>query len=505
MATPHEPGTCRERARGALREFGEVLEGRRDASGGGRLWGSYGAGLLFTAPAAIAVEVEAAESGGSRVRVRVIGEETSPAEEETGAQAGERTTETKLEELAAELCAEIASERPVGRVSTIVRIAERVGFDLPALGFELHRDERWRDLEIVFLMAGSLAIFAAVTILVVNSEYGDGTESISPVLGPLGLGLFVSKALIRIGRSFSAGRPASLPTTVGRQRLSADRGLRVRMVATLVLGVGIPVGAVVTFMMLVPHGWMYIAFGLLLAAGGSAAERSSRRRKRGPRAPEGDVTVMVARLCMRADMTVPQAVTERGPVPTAWTSDGRLHVTESLLDLLEPPEVEAVLAHELAHLAHRDAGVMELATAPSRLLLALVAICVNPGRLAYSFDLREKAGWVLLAVVCVPPAFVLGWSSRLLGLGLSRAREYAADASAVTLTGRPSALASALLKLHGAGQQVPRADLREAEADSALCIVDVRASRLGQLLRTHPPIDERVARLERMEERLQAR
>jgi len=109
----------------------------------------------------------------------------------------------------------------------------------------------------------------------------------------------------------------------------------------------------------------------------------------------------------------------------------------------------------------------------------------------------------MIGLVYVPTGFVLGWSSRLLGLGLSRVREYAADATAATLTGAPSALASALIKLDRSQSGIPRRDLREVEALSALCIVQVGTSRLGRLLHTHPPIDERVARLERMEGRLQ--
>jgi heat shock protein HtpX len=105
----------------------------------------------------------------------------------------------------------------------------------------------------------------------------------------------------------------------------------------------------------------------------------------------------------------------------------------------------------------------------------------------------------------VPPAFVLGWGSRLLGLGLSRAREHSADAAAASLTGHPSALASALLKLDAALPKIPRRDLRELTGRRPPCIVDVRPSRSGRPLRTHPATTERVARLERMEARLQLR
>ncbi len=79
-------------------------------------------------------------------------------------------------------------------------------------------------------------------------------------------------------------------------------------------------------------------------------------------------------------MSAPEVVIEHEPVVTAWTSGGRVHLTVALLESLDSHELEAVLAHELAHLAHRDAAVMDVATAPSRLLLGGVAVCRHPER-----------------------------------------------------------------------------------------------------------------------------
>jgi heat shock protein HtpX len=110
----------------------------------------------------------------------------------------------------------------------------------------------------------------------------------------------------------------------------------------------------------------------------------------------------------------------------------------------------------------------------------------------------------LVLVLCVPPAFVVGWISRLSVLGMSRAREFSADAAAAMLCGRPSALASALVKLDRGRDWAPRADLRQVEAYAVLCIVGNNRSRLGRFFSTHPPTAARVKRLEETEIRLQA-
>jgi heat shock protein HtpX len=110
----------------------------------------------------------------------------------------------------------------------------------------------------------------------------------------------------------------------------------------------------------------------------------------------------------------------------------------------------------------------------------------------------------LLSVLSVPPAFLIGWASRLSVLRMSRAREIAADATAAALTGRPSALVSALLRLERDGDLVPRADLRAVQARAMLCIVGTDTSRFGPVFCTHPLTAVRVKRLEEIEKRVQA-
>lgn len=362
------------------------------------------------------------------------------------------------------------------------------------------RDKPRHGAERALLLLGALVLTISTVIL----RFSEGTDSVSPVLGPVGLGVLALSGLAWAIRSFGAGPPAQLPTTVGSRRLSADRGLRWRMALTLVLAVGVPLAPAIAVVGMFDEGWMWVSITLMFGGAGAGAEHARQRRARGSEEDSAEeLAALVARLCMRADMAVPELVIEKSRVPDAWTHGGRVHLSDSLRSLLEPKELEAVLAHELAHLAHRDAAVMDLATAPSRLLLGLVAFGLHPGRLGGT-SLHERLSVRVFSVFFVPPAFVLGWSSRLLGLGLSRFRELAADASAATLTGRPSALASALLELEAAQSGIPRRDLREMEVRGPLCIVEVRDSRMSRLLRTQPTTADRVARLERMEERLQA-
>jgi len=169
-----------------------------------------------------------------------------------------------------------------------------------------------------------------------------------------------------------------------------------------------------------------------------------------------------------------------------------------------------VLAHELAHLARRDAAVMEICSAPSRALLGWVRSITRLARGALGLGREgvpvvELSVWMVVVVVLVaPPAFVIGWISRLSVLGMSRAREFSADAAAATLTGRPTALASALMKLDRQRAWTPSADLRQVQAFDVLCIVGAVKSRFGRLFSTHPPTAARVKRLEEIESRIQS-
>jgi heat shock protein HtpX len=339
----------------------------------------------------------------------------------------------------------------------------------------------------------SLAV-AAVTALFVWDARG-----VPRALGLAGLAALGLCAASRAIRLYRAGVEASLPAAVGRTpvRIRPARGF---LAGAVVVAVVLPLAATGALLVFVDWVWLLVA-GVALIGAAAAVTRAG-----------GDRVVLVTgsetadallqRLCIRADMPFRPVVVEYDALANAWTAGGRIHVTDTLLERLDDRELEGVLAHELAHLARRDAAVMEICSAPSRVLLGFAALvaprlwafvraCVGTGA-----PFGIPAGGVILAALCVPPAFVFGWISRLSMLGLSRSRELAADAVAATLTGSPSALASALLKLDGQ-RRWPLRDLREAEM---LCIMGGGRARW---LATHPPTALRVKRLEALEARIQ--
>jgi heat shock protein HtpX len=359
-------------------------------------------------------------------------------------------------------------------------------------------------LETTSLIAGPLLLVAAVVIARAGGDLG----GLARLLGFAGLATTIACPGSRGVRLYRAGVTASLPPSVARvpTRVRPARGF---IPVTVGLALVLPLATTVAVLALVEWSWLPVA-GLLVLGGtaavmdwaGQVADEAYYMD------PPPAATALLERLCMRAGMRVPELVVEGRTVPSAWTEGGKIHVNRRLLKLLDEGELEAVLAHELAHLARRDAAVMEICSAPSRVLLGFVG-CIRRRlsdwvNIDVMFFTGISVALVVLAVLCTPPALVIGWLSRLSVLGMSRARELSADAAAATLTGRPSALASALLKLDRQRDYAPRADLRQAEAYAVLCIVGTRRRGLGRLFSTHPPTAERVRRLEELEGRIQA-
>jgi heat shock protein HtpX len=202
---------------------------------------------------------------------------------------------------------------------------------------------------------------------------------------------------------------------------------------------------------------------------------------------------IVERLCVVADLAKPTIVLERQALPNSWmegTAHGgfRLHLTQGLLDLLEPSELEAVIAHELAHVANRDAAVMTVVGGPGEALLQ------GGARLTCQ-------GWPMMLGGLL--ALAIGWTGTVGTRALSRYREFAADAVAVSMTGNPAALAAALMKVSDGLVTTPKADLRAAAAHDAFHLLPTGRERAFGLPPTHPPLRSRIERLERLERALQ--
>lgn len=213
---------------------------------------------------------------------------------------------------------------------------------------------------------------------------------------------------------------------------------------------------------------------------------------------------MIERLCVQADLPKPRVAIVDMQMPNAFAM-GRSQkaatvcCTTGILRMLEPAELEAVLGHELTHILNRDVMVMTLAS----FFASLAAMIMQfgfffGGGLGDNRDEGEDMGLVILVAVVVYAV------SFLLLRALSRYREFAADRGSAVLTGRPSALSSALIKISGAVEQIPSRDLRAAEGLSAFFIVPARAKQsLMNLFSDHPPLEARLAALSRLEAQLQ--
>ena len=360
-------------------------------------------------------------------------------------------------------------------------------------------------LEVTALRTGLLAIVAGAVWAFVVSDARGGVPRVLGLAGLLALLLCAGSRGVRLYR---AGVKSSLPAAVGRThvRIRPARGF---IASAVVVALVLPLAAAVAIVAIVDWSWLLVAGVVLI--GGAAALAATTGDSDGYRflgaATDGAETLL-QRLCVRADMPVPPLIVEFDARANAWTAGGRIHVTDTLLDVLDERELAAVIAHELAHLARRDAAIMEICSAPSRVLIGYADLVVRRARRGIRVVADLPVPWgvaafvIFFGVLCLPAAFVVGWASRLSALGISRAREHSADAVAATLTGSPSALASALMKLDDQREWRPRRDLREVS--SMLCIVGWR-SRWGRAFSTHPPVADRVRRLEELERRIQAR
>ena len=214
-------------------------------------------------------------------------------------------------------------------------------------------------------------------------------------------------------------------------------------------------------------------------------------------APE--LHAMVDRLSQQADLPKPTVAVADTQVPNAFaTGRSKNHaavcVTTGLQRTLDRDELEGVLAHELAHIKNRDMVVMTVAS----MLGTLAFIVVRWGWLFGGRNRNQAPVWVAILV-----SVVVWIVSFLLIRALSRYREYAADRGAAAITGQPSALASALLKISGRMDRVPERDLREQAEMNAFFIIPIRAGFVGRLFSTHPSTERRVDRLRELERQLE--
>lgn len=288
-------------------------------------------------------------------------------------------------------------------------------------------------------------------------------------------------------------------------RFRSDSGLTVRMTVTLFL-LGLLYVLFAAALVVLFHSWVLVVViaAALLGAQYWFADRIALRAMRGrvvDREEYPRLHGVVDRLCAVTDVPKPRVAVAEMEMPNAFAT-GRnpeqsvVCVTTGLLRRLEPDELEGVLAHELSHVAHRDVAVMTVASFLGVLagLVARFALYSNAfgGR-------RDQNTAVVLAAVMGISAAVYALSFLLIRV-LSRYRELAADRAGALVTGRPSALASALTKVTGEVARIPTRDLRSAQAFNAFYFAPaLRGGQgLARLFSTHPTLEERLDQLARV-------
>jgi heat shock protein HtpX len=225
----------------------------------------------------------------------------------------------------------------------------------------------------------------------------------------------------------------------------------------------------------------------------------------------------VDRLCALADMPKPRVAIAETDVPNAFAT-GRspkkavVCATTGLLRRLDEPELEAVLAHELSHVAHRDVAVMTIASSLGLVAGLTTRFMLYAGMFAGG-DRNDQGAqqMVIVEMIIMLVSIVVYAISFLLTRALSRYRELAADRSGAILIGRPSLLAAALIKITGDMGRIPTRDLRKAEPFNAFFFTPAIAQRGGQqgqgfsiaaLFSTHPSLEKRLAQLSQLEAQL---
>jgi heat shock protein HtpX len=291
------------------------------------------------------------------------------------------------------------------------------------------------------------------------------------------------------------------PTSFGK-----DTGLQVRMTVTMFLLGLVYVALVVTLLAVGTNGVTVaiIAGGLaalnLFASDKLALAAMGARVVSPQEAPQ--LHAMVERLCVQADLPKPRVAVANTRMPNAFAlgrspKSATVCATTGIMELLSPAELEGVMAHELTHVANRDVLVMTLAGFFATIAAYIVQFGFFFGG-GHSDDDDNPSFMILLLVSIV--VYVVSF---LLMQALSRYREFAADRGAAIITGRPSALAAALQKISSGMHRIPQKDLRAAGELQAFFIFPAAKGSVTGLFATHPPMEKRIAALQRLEAQLQ--
>ena len=287
-----------------------------------------------------------------------------------------------------------------------------------------------------------------------------------------------------------------------------DTGLQVRMVTTLFL-LGL-VYAIFTAALIgaaglpIPLVLIGLAgfFALQYFTSESLGLRAMGAQEVSPQeAPE--LHAMIERLCIQGDIPKPKVAVAHTRMPNAFAlgrspKHATVCATTGIMELLSPAELEGVMAHELTHVANRDVAIMTLAS----FFASLASMIIQFGFLFGGGHSDDDDGPGVLPLILV--SVIVYVISFFLMRMLSRYREFAADRGAAVITGRPSALSSALLKISSGMERIPQQDLRSSEMAAFYIFPPGLKNGLGNLFSTHPPMEKRIEALGRLENQLQS-
>jgi heat shock protein HtpX len=293
------------------------------------------------------------------------------------------------------------------------------------------------------------------------------------------------------------------PTSFGK-----DTGLQIRMTVTMFLLGLVYVALVVALLAFGANGITVAIFAGGLAALNLFASDKLALRAMGARvvspqeAPQ--LHAMVERLCVQADLPKPKVAVANTRMPNAFAlgrspKSATVCATTGIMELLSPAELEGVMAHELTHVANRDVLVMTLAGFFATIAAYIVQFGFLFGGGGSMGDDDDNPSFMVLLLV----SLVVYVVSFLLMQALSRYREFAADRGAAIITGRPSALASALQRISSGMHRIPQKDLRAAGELQAFFIFPAAKGSISGIFATHPPMEKRIAALARLEAQLQ--
>jgi heat shock protein HtpX len=299
---------------------------------------------------------------------------------------------------------------------------------------------------------------------------------------------------------------------MAKSKIEGDKGLNVRMfitglalvilyviIITVLISVGVQFGVVIVIAAALIFSQYYFSDKIAMF---------SMHAKEVTPEQEPKLHQIVDRLCLLADMKKPRVGVAEMDIPNAFAtgrspSHAVICATRGLMNRLSDEELEAVLAHELSHVAHRDVAIMTIASGVGMLAGLVSRIALWSTVLGGGGRGKNAQQLVLLELATFLISIVIYIISFLLTMALSRYRELAADRSGAILIGKPSVLASALVHITGDMGKIPRTDLRKAEGMNAFFFAPALAGKTAaSLFSTHPSLEVRLDQLNKLEREL---